>query len=679
MNKEKSGEKAKHPYKMKIERTIVDKLGLNMYDKVSAVVAEIIANSYDADAETVTVKLPLGKALATHTSEGLEQKDYTIEVVDDGHGMTPTEANEFYLRVGIDRRKTLKLGPKSRHKKRDVMGRKGIGKLAPFGICRTIEVRSAGGEKTEKGYLVTHFELDYDNILKQTEKSEEDEDYFPTPLLDDNTWDENHGTRIILKNFNAKKVPNKETFHRQLSARFGLRTRDFRIIVQDNKEEDTEQEFEVGQLEIPLMIGTKIDLADKPVKTPDGREYPVTGWVGMAKQPYKTEEIVGIRIYSRGKIVSITRDFGIPSGFQGEFVVRSYLVGEIHADWLDGEEDLIQTHRQDILWSSDLGQAFSEWGKELVKEVARRGRQPRRDKTRDIFMTISKLEERAKARFEDKEIQDTAISIGKKFGEFASEEELTDPEYVEGFTELILTTAPHKLLVDTFRKINELSENGKISIQVLLKLFKTTKIAQLASYGQIVQEKISAITVFENAITSQETIERDLQEILETSPWLINSRWELSIANRSLKTFQESFIAWYKKNYNEDITTTTQITESTKRPDFIFLHRNDMLIILEIKPPNHPFDDVDWSRLEKYYDAIIKFFTENPRFLESFPNKLKVILVRDSDNVNSTVKKAMDGLIAKKHLELHTWNELLKNAKQDHERFLMVKDEFDKE
>jgi len=665
-----------HPYRMKIERTIVDKLGLNMYDKVSAVVAELIANSFDADAETVVVKLPLGKALAVHTGEGLEQKGYTIEIVDDGFGMTPQEANEFYLRVGIDRRKNPKLGATSREKGRQVLGRKGIGKLAPFGICRKIEVRSAGGEKTERGYLVTHFELNYDKIIEQTE-GEDDEEYHPTPLSDDSTWDKNRGTRVVLKNFNAKNVPNKDTFHRQLSARFGLQMPDFKIIVQDMKEENTEEEFEVGQLEIRLMEGTRIDLSDRPVISNERTEYPVKGWVGMAKQPYKNEEIAGIRIYARGKIVSITRDFGVPSGFSGEFAVRSYLVGEIHADWLDGEEDLIQTHRQDILWSSDLGQAFSEWGKELVKEVARRGRQPRRDKVRAQFMIVSKLEERARERFKDSELQDTAIAIGEKLGEFASEEELTDQEYVDGLAELILTVAPHKLLVDTFKKINEMAVDGKISVDELLKLFKTTKIAQLASYGQVVQEKIKTIDIFEKSIRSEETEERDLQEILETSPWLINSRWELSVANRSLKTFQESFEGWYEKTYEESVTTTTQITEGRKRPDFIFLHRDNMLVILEIKPPNHTFNDDDWSRLEKYYDAIGRFFKENPQFSDSFPKGHKVILVRDKEKVNSTVRKAMDGLIDKEHLEPHTWEELLENTKKDHESFLVVRDSFD--
>lgn len=52
-------------YKMTISRLTIDKLGVKLYDRVSAVIAEIIANSYDADATEVTLRTPMGELLAT--------------------------------------------------------------------------------------------------------------------------------------------------------------------------------------------------------------------------------------------------------------------------------------------------------------------------------------------------------------------------------------------------------------------------------------------------------------------------------------------------------------------------------------------------------------------------------------------------------------------------------------
>ena len=48
-------------YTMRISRLTIDKLGIQMYDRVSAVLAELIANAYDADAENVKITLAFRK------------------------------------------------------------------------------------------------------------------------------------------------------------------------------------------------------------------------------------------------------------------------------------------------------------------------------------------------------------------------------------------------------------------------------------------------------------------------------------------------------------------------------------------------------------------------------------------------------------------------------------------
>ena len=664
-----------HPYSMKIERKIVDKLGLKLYDKVSAVVAELIANAYDADAELVTIKLPISKALAVRRGKNIEQKGYTIEVIDDGHGMIPEEANAFYLKVGKDRRLDAQQGDVSRNKKRPVMGRKGIGKLAPFGVCRTIEVRSAGGPKTTGGYKVTHFELDYDAIINET--SETDDNYHPKPLADDGKFDSKNGTVIRLKNFLPRVVPDKTTFTRQLAYRF-LPLPDFKLLIEDTKADKPEKPFTVTQQDIPLAPNTKVVVDDRPVKTDTNGHLKVTGWIAMAKEPYKNVEFAGVRIYARGKIAAITRDFGSPAGFTGEFVMRSYLVGELHADWLDEDEDLIQTHRQDILWSTELGQAFSAWGQGILKEVARKGREPRREIVRDAFIKVSHLKEEAAKRFADPELRSAALELGEKIGGFASEDELEDEDYVKGLLEIILTVAPHKLLVDTFRKIDQLAVNGKVDVKELVKLFSTSRIAQIASYGQIVEEKIKSIDLLEGLIRKDGAPERDFQSILEDAPWLIDSKWIPLIANQTLETFRSAFAAWYKQRTGEDIVTTAQIANSTKRPDFILLHLENQLVIVEIKPPKHVFADADYERLQKYYDSIKEFLDANPAFKKMFPLGIKIILVRDSEKVSSTVGKALTLLHNDKILERLRWEELLANTKNSHVDFLKARSEMKK-
>ena len=257
--------KGRRPYVMRISRLTIDKLGVKLYDKASAVVAELIANGYDADAETVTVKLPLNSALAVkHSDKSIHDAGYDIVVQDDGHGMTPDEVIDHYLQVGRDRRQHSEQGARSREKKRPVMGRKGIGKLAPFGICKCIEVISAGGKLTAEGYQVAHFTMNFDAIVSDT-----DNDVTFTPGVLDRSYSPQHGTTIKLCSFLPKRVPDDETFHRQLAARFVFAEPNFAIYVEDNKREDAVSKFPVEPLNVPINEETKINLDDRPVVLED--------------------------------------------------------------------------------------------------------------------------------------------------------------------------------------------------------------------------------------------------------------------------------------------------------------------------------------------------------------------------------------------------------------------------
>ena len=91
------------------------------------------------------------------------------------------------------------------------MGRKGVGKLAPFGICHRIEILTAGGKaingknaegKDATGFLTAHLILNRDEILK-----DEDHNYAPTVGRLDGTVAKKSGTTIILRTFAIRKVP----------------------------------------------------------------------------------------------------------------------------------------------------------------------------------------------------------------------------------------------------------------------------------------------------------------------------------------------------------------------------------------------------------------------------------------------------------------------------------------
>ena len=87
---------------MKISRLTVDKLGVKLYDKVSAVIADLVSKSFDTDATGVTIEAPMGMYLASKAGGVVTDRGKVIRVVDNGIGMTPNRVNDFYLRVGAE-------------------------------------------------------------------------------------------------------------------------------------------------------------------------------------------------------------------------------------------------------------------------------------------------------------------------------------------------------------------------------------------------------------------------------------------------------------------------------------------------------------------------------------------------------------------------------------------------
>lgn len=670
-----SGQGSTGGYELRISRLTVDKLGVKLYDKVSAVVSELVANAYDADAENVVVRLPLSKKLASNQNGKLVDAAGPIEIQDDGHGMTPEEARQFYLRVGADRRQRKQLSPleengnKSRKKHRPVMGRKGIGKLAPFGICKKIEVRSAGGSKTDKGYQVTHFYLDFEKILTDSD--------MPVPLdvgADDGTWDDAAGTLIRLSGFLNKIVPSKEEFGRQMASRFyqGM-VGDFHIHVLDTNLQ-TDNEFDIKQVDIPLLDGSRIDVSEYPISLPDGRELHVSGWMGMARKAYKNPELAGVRIYARNKIVASTRDFNQPSGFTGEFAVRSYLVGAINAEWIDEEDDLVRTDRQDILWDSEYGQAFRIWGARLVKKIAQDAKAPRRKRVADIFIEKSNFSKKVEDLFYDKSIKDVALDLAKKIGAFAAEDELGDNEFVNDLANFVLTAAPQQALLNSFKGLAKELNNGRdVDICQVNDIFNKANIAQLAAYAQIASQRLRVIENLEK-IVNDKVDEKEFQSLLTEAPWLIAPSWSMVTSNQALKTLRDKFQREWNEN-NPDEQILLAISYEDKRPDFVLASLENTLHIVEIKRSGYHLKESDIDRLSNYVSAFESFFAVNSSAREAFPNGWKITLVVDGvGNTDSTHKFVLDSFVEKKKVEHITWFDFLMRAKKVHEEFLEAQD-----
>lgn len=679
---------ASKPYTMKISRLTVDKLGVKLYDRVSAVLAELVANAYDADAKCVTITAPAGVFLAQKKSGIASDLGFKIVVADDGHGMTPTEVNDFYLLVGAERRRDPKRGDVSRQLKRKVMGRKGVGKLAPFGVCQRLEIVSAGGdlltEGGRQGYRVAHLALDRDSILSNT-----DEDYHPTPGEFDGSLRETAGTTLTLSGFDYRKVPEVEDLSRQLSQRFGALSSDWavRIINSMVDPSDAAAESVVGVFSVPLIDSTRIELdgSDSPITNPapstggvelrsgfrvDGRFYKVTGFVGYAKHAFKDDLMAGVRIYCRGKIAAQTAVFNRSSGFTGEFGIRSYLVGELHCDWLDEDEDMIQTDRRDILWSTEVGTAFEAWGQQLVARVGQLARDPMKRRAWDVFAEKTKVEERIEKVFPgatNKQIRANALELAKIFGQRLREDELADATQLEDLAELCLTFAPHIALDQTLRLA---AEAGDSSLGAVSGILRTARVAELTSFGRIASERVRVIARLEDLKDKKETLESELQDLIEQAHWLIDPKWSPVTSNQSFKTLRLELEKYVMARTGTELSLTPFPQES-KRADFVLQNHGGRLEVVEIKRPKHTLTNDEMDRLNAYISMIEDFLADpaNKEFRAEF-SELHTTLVCDDIGLAGVHKTAFEALIDKGRLEHISWSSFFLRTRKAHQDFL---------
>lgn len=690
-------------YTMTISRLTVDKLGVKLYDRVSAVLAELVANSYDADATEVTIRAPMGQYLATRQADKVVDKGFILEVKDNGIGMSPDEVNDFYLRVGAERRNDPRRGGESIKYHRKVMGRKGVGKLAPFGICQRIEVISSGGDKVSsvdasgnqvEGYLTAHLVLDQSCIM-----TESDEEYHPEVGELDGTISPSTGTTLKLSIFANRQVPDIDTLNRELAQRFGIRAINWTIKLEDYTKSEDHPDFrrEVGEFDVPTMpetiirFGPELDLSGQPKEPPSYRAfsseghirtdveagftynsvfYPLIGWIAYAQKNYKDDLVAGIRIYCRGKITAQTSIFNLKSGFTGEYDVRSYVVGELHADWLDEKDDLIQTDRRDILWSHELGQEFERWGQNVVKLVGKAARNPMKKKVWDVFKEASQIERKAQEAFplpDQQPIRERAIEFAKMIGKTMREGEAQDPEAAAEIVKLSLTLAPHVTLNE---KLREAAETQDSPLAVITDILRTARIAELSSFGRIADDRIRVISRVEELKDDTSTVEAVFQELISQAPWLIDPQWSPISANQSFSTLRSEFQKYYKQQTGEDINLG-DFSDPNKRPDFVLSNQDGIIQIIEIKRPFHKFGNEEMQRLDRYVEQMTNFFDEpvHEGFTKIFRG-FHVTLVCDEEALTGVYKRAYDGLIANERLSHISWLTFLARTRKMHEAFL---------
>jgi hypothetical protein len=573
-------DEANKKYILRFSHKIVEHLGIKLYqNKPTNVIAELVSNAWDADAKNVWIDITA-------------QPQSSVVVVDDGHGMSANTIRDDYLIIGKPKRD--KASPHAKTKNgRDLTGRKGIGKLAPFGIAATLHVISIA--QVDAHRLVTWIVLSLTELRKHEDPSGESSVYEPEvvcsalPIADlsalelseerkalvqklEHRLSNTTGTLIALADLSTKKAISAEAIAESMGRRFTvtLLRPDFKVHI--NGVTVSEQQafpnfaFKIGEPTAPIVDHVKFDSSSLEVR------YWV-GFVGAAQWP---QDQAGVGVYAHGKIA---QDRPFTFGVKGREIFTRYMYGVVEADWLDEfPEDLVSTDRTSVDWERPEADALRAWGERKVREWTSAYESFKKEKDRQqVIEEVTAKKESRLSPAETEAIADLFSEISPTIGNDVN----ARTRVINSLTGAWIHTSMRdmtKKLWDSLR----LDEQGAQHFVQIVDRLHDYLVPESMSLAVTFAQRAYALSLLFNRIHLG--TETDLQKLIETFPWILQPEMEKLTANQTLRTV-------IKKAEEEGALPVPQIEPTQAdalKPDFVFFSppgEYGEIVVVELKNP----------------------------------------------------------------------------------------------
>ena len=371
---------------LKFDPKTIEHLGVKMYATLPPALAELISNAYDADASEVTI---------TFLEQNGTPKAITVE--DNGTGMSLKDIQGKFLVIGRNRREegdspSAKFG-------RLATGKKGLGKLALFGLAKEIAV------ETVKDGLRNRFRLNWDDLRTSSEI------YNPQVDIQDKKVSQDPKTIIQLSDLKRKSPFDLEAIADSLSrifivdSNFKIQLKDGRgreiTIAEERRYSNIEQQFtwnegDVVESDSEYFGKVKIFLATGITPIP-----PSSGLRGVA-------------LFSRGKLVNAPEYFSESTSSH----FYQYLTGWIKADFIDLlDEDVISTNRQALNWDQSEMSKFRTFLSMVIAKAGQDWRKRRANKKDKDVEDVTGINKERWFSTLPPDVKNSVEAIVKKMGE----------------------------------------------------------------------------------------------------------------------------------------------------------------------------------------------------------------------------------------------------------------------
>lgn len=501
--------------------------------------------------------------------------------------MSLDELNNNFLQIGRNRRETDNEKVTQRYK-RKVTGKKGIGKLSMFGICKEVEVESCKDGK------INSFVINYDELMSKSA----DELLELPPKKDNVETKENSYTKIILRQLTRKTSINIQNLSDSILSRLNLFDDNFicKIIGQDQEEvldADARKQLLLRDMQFEWHIPNDLKTLKINQNIIDFiREKNISGSI-ITTNNTLSDDIKGIALYARGKLANNREFYNVKLSNSHAF---SYMSGGINVDYLDDsiEDDNISTARNSLIWENDDLAKLREVLSEIIKKIGADWREKRREAKEKILREKHQIDtawyERKFNSQEDKilakKITDIVISSDLEEGRIKSL-----LEYVKGAFEF-----------DIFRKYaSEIS--GNENTDAIIKLMQDWQIIEAKEYYRLAIGRIETINKF------KEMIKADTKEVgkvdsmhgfLNQFPWILEPR---------LSSFEDEqrYIQILIKHFCNSALENIQ----DRRLDFLCKGFGDTLYVLEIKRSQKIIGIEELNQMQEYCEFIRAHINEN--------------------------------------------------------------------
>lgn len=626
---------------LKFHGRIIDHLGIQMYQSPVAAVAELVSNAWDADAEKVEIQLP----------NNLGNSELAIK--DNGIGMTFVECQERFLNVGWCRR-GINSREKTKEKSRPVLGRKGIGKFAGFGIATVIRIETTSKRTGEK----TVFELNINELRSGEYVSKDGKIQVLEYLAPDNKRKDKHGTLIILKQLTIRRRPSPEQFSLSMARRFLLhqRVQDFKVLVNNNSlPEENSQSLE-------YVFPRDYETGERPDGLHDADGWGVEELSNGRKIRWRIffyrdiigeEELRGVAVFSNWKLAQKPFFFNLAGGLGGQHG-QEYMSGQIEADYIDElEEDIIATERQRINWEHAETVPLEKWGQKRIKDLLRiwrdrRGEERRRQIENKVVAFSNRMDRLPS--YERRTVKRALTSIGKI-------PTLTDTQF-QSLGESMLTAWEQGRLHDL---IDDLATREEITTEWLLATLAEADVLVALNLAEAVRTKVEAIRGLKILVDKGE-LENAVRDYIADKPYLLDPRWETFRKEVSVKHVMD------KAAQEAGLEIGSDGGDGERKRIDLALRSNEHLLIVEFMRPGLR---ADWEHISKCKRYVLLIRNKIEAETELGISKVTGLIVADRLDSDASVRLEIKELV-KTDILAFSWKSLLERSEKTWREFLEI-------